>query len=305
MSLHNELLILVPWLRAHPNATVPEVSKHFGVSEQEVRQYILLLGITGFGQLHGELIDIHYDGDRINLYDTLGLDRPYRFDAMQATCLVAGLEAQRLLPEITRGFSDADLNSAYEKVSATLHRSVKFDFVSDSNSEEVQQALTEIGLALAHSHRLTFDYWNDARDGVEQRVVSPLRVRTEDDQALLDAYCHTNEGWRTFRVSRMSSVAESADGSDLPEADFQPMPVRLVEISVPAARRHLLEQFDLASGPRAVAERIHAEVKVALPQWLAKRVLASARDIQVHSPAEVVTEVAHLVELARLPYLSK
>lgn len=304
MSLHDELLILVPWLRAHPSATVPEVAAHFGVSEREVRQYILLLGITGYGQLHGELIDINYDGDHINLYDTLGLDRPYRFDTMQATCLLAGLDAQRLLPAATRGFSDAELDSAYQKIASTLHRHIRFDFVSPAE-EQLQESLAVIATALTEGKQVDFEYWNNARDGLEQRRVSPWRLRTEDGEVLLDGYCHTRGGWRTFRADRIRAAAIRAQAAELPALDFEPMPTELVEISVPRSRKHLLEQFDLASAPILQAERWHAQIEVALPEWLARRVLASALDVQVHAPASVAERVAGLLQLARAPYLPR
>ena len=86
------LLALVPWLLAHPDTSVAEVAKEFGVGEAQIRADVNLLwmcGLPGYGP--GDLIDVEWRGDRVTLWvedDGAGIDDAAKrriFDAFYTT----------------------------------------------------------------------------------------------------------------------------------------------------------------------------------------------------------------------------
>lgn len=301
MALHEDLLILLAWLRAHENATIPEVAAHFGYSETQVRQYIMLLSCTGTKDAHNYLIDINYEGDHINVYDTLTVDRPFRFDSMEAACLIAGIDALSQAPAAATGLSPEALKSARAKLNALLVDEVRLrvlpvDRKLDESTEEL------VATALRTGKRLTFKYWNVARDDFQARVVSPLRLRAVDQQPVLDAYCHTRDGWRSFQITRMHDLDISGVDSELPTTEFESMPTSRVVVSVAPAAQHILENLPVRSQQERADGRVEAVVEVALPEWLARQVLASGRRLQVEAPAEFALEVQDLVTAAESAY---
>ena len=304
MALHEELLILIPWLKAHPEATVPEVAAHFGRTETEIKQFIMMLCISGPGDEPGQMLDITYDGDRIYVYDTLGVDRPFRFDASEAMCLQAGLDALKEVPSSLVGFTLDDVHSAEAKLAALLGSRVPFDFV-DGSETSADGALELISEALTSGRQLAFEYWNIARDDVSARRVSPLRLRIVNDEQVLDAYCHTSEGWRSFRIARMLDLAVCDQAHSVPAVDFEPMAGEIALISVPQHRSHLLEPFDLLSQGESPDGRIYARVRVVEPLFLARRHVASGFDLEVLEPAEFVAVVEKFRSAAVSAYLDR
>lgn len=304
MALHEDLLILLAWLRSHPSATVPQVAAHFGYTETQVRQYIMLLSCTGTKDAHNYLIDINYEGDHINVYDTLTVDRPFRFDSMEAACLIAGIDALGQTPMAALGLSAAAVQSARAKLNELLVDEVRLRVVP-AEREFDADAEQQIAAALKTGKRLTFKYWNVARDDFQQRVVSPLRLRAVEQEPVLDAYCHTHLGWRSFQLGRMHDVDVSGVASELPSAEFEAMPTSRVVVSVPAVAQHLLENLPVRSQQPRADGRVEAVVEVAVPEWLARQVLASGRRIQVEAPVEFVREVQDLVAAAELAYQNR
>lgn len=303
MALYEDLLILLAWLKANQPKTVSEVAAHFGYTELQVRQYIMLLSLTGPEDSPETLIDINFEGDAINVYETLTVDRPFRFDAMEAACLMAGIAALRQAPAEAAGLSAAALDSTEAKLKALLLNEVNLQLIpaADGSAAGVGALIAE---ALQTDRRLEFSYWNVARDEVEHRLVSPFRVRGVNQQAMLDGYCHSHGGWRSFQLSRMSEVQVSAIATELPSGGFAEMPVSRVVVSVPTELQHLLENLPVRSTRPRPDGRVEAVAEVAVPAWLARQVLASGGQLRVEAPAEFVKEVADFAVAAAQAYQS-
>ena len=70
---------------------------------------------------------------------------------------------------------------------------------------EADASLSIIREAVAEGRQVEFDYLN-ARGEAGRRRADPLRIISQDADWYLQAYCHTREDVRNFRVDRMSDL---------------------------------------------------------------------------------------------------
>ena len=297
MNRLERLFILLPWMRAHNGSTVEEISSHFQISEEQVVQDILLLPITGSGQFYGEQFSLDWDDDRIYVDDALGIDRPVKFDTAEAATLLLGLEALRVLPKVDTGAID----SAVSKLSSVLPLSSQLHIVSKDFSLDEKSAIAK---AFDHNLRVQFDYWNSGRDDKSTRQVSPLRVYFKDGLTLLDGYCHSSQGWRTFRFDRISRLETDSLSAALPDTGFQEMELMAAEVSVDSAFESLLEDF-LVDQRTEKSGRVYATIRIFGSAFLTRRILSSGGRLKVHSPATLVTDIQEGVLAALNAYEAK
>jgi proteasome accessory factor C len=300
MSVYEDLLNLIPWLRTHPGSTIPEVAKHFGWTDEQVVQYVLMAGVSGPGELHGELIDVHLDGDRINLVDGLGLDRPFQFDQVEAALILLGLELLTQNPQFHPDVDRGSVQSAAEKIRDVLPRVPKVQAIPISESSD---GLLIIQKALQSNRRISFTYWNEASDLSEAREVSPSELVYTGGLTRLNAWCHTRNAWRTFIVKRMNDVSLLDEAIYEPDSSFSGMDFTTVEISVPTHLLYQLEGMNVVSRGALKAEGVKAKISVLEPSWLARQILSSGCQIRVLGPIRFGNKVNDLVAAAQNSYL--
>src|SRR5690606_41276614 len=79
------LLNLVPYLLARPGIRIADAAADLGVSEQQLRDDLELLwvcGLPGYGP--GDLIDMAFVGDRVNITYSAGIYRTLRLSPDEA-----------------------------------------------------------------------------------------------------------------------------------------------------------------------------------------------------------------------------
>jgi predicted DNA-binding transcriptional regulator YafY len=284
MNRVERLLILVPWLRAHQGATVEDTAQHFEISSNQLVQDILLLSVTGFGQFYGEQFSVTLEDDRIYVDDTLGLDRPVKFDIAEAASLLLGLDAVATLPNI----DSQAINSARSKLSSVLPLQSRLAIVKSENSD-VDEVLKA---AIKQSRQVRFEYWNSGRDDRTTRVASVLKVYFVDGFLFLDAFCHTSNAWRTFNVSRILNPVLLDSKSALPDGGFLEMSLTNIQVSVKAEHSAELENFSVVSRSQH-GDRIDAEIAVFGQDLLIRRLIAAGGKIRVSQEiADKVSERA-------------
>lgn len=283
MNRLERLFILLPWMHTHNGSSVKEIASHFNITEEQVVQDILLLTITGSGQFYGEQFSLDWDDDRIFVDDTLGFDRPVKFDTAEAATLLLGLEALRTLPKV----DTSAIDSAIQKLSAMLPLTSQLHIVSQDFSNEDK---TTVASAFEKKMKILFDYWNSGRDDKTRREVSPMRVYFKDGLTLLDGYCHSSDGWRTFRFDRISDLEIGPEPALLPAGDFQAMELTEAKVSVDVAFESLLEDF-LVHDKEEKAGRVHATIGVLGSSFITRRILSSGGRLQVHSPDSLVKDI--------------
>src|ERR1700710_3091151 len=102
------LLSLVPFLMDHDRISVGEVATHFGMSPEQIRDAVRLIGVSGIpGETaqyqHEDLFDISWDdfeeNDQIVLTHRVAIDDSPRFSAREAAAPIARPQYLSALPE--------------------------------------------------------------------------------------------------------------------------------------------------------------------------------------------------------------
>jgi proteasome accessory factor C len=299
------LLALVPYLQARPGISVEQAAADFGVSDAQLRRDLTLLWMCGLpGHGPGDLIDLSFEGENVEVVFDAGMSRPLRLTAEEALALVVAL---RTLAE-TPGLADTDaVQRALAKVESVAGEAVRDETVA-VQLDDVERLLPVLRNALDRRHALRIRYYSPARDETTERTIDPLRIFTDtsggtsaaDGIHYVEAWCRRVEGMRVFRVDRIEDVIELDEPSavpagvelrDLSEGVFQP------------AAEHLLVGLRLGPAYAWVAdyyaietlhedgERLRIELRVADPGWVRALVLGSAGQVEVLSPEWLAEDV--------------
>ncbi len=203
------LLSLVPYLMDHDRVSVTETAQHFGVPEEQIRDAVRLIAVSGIpgetaSYQHGDLFDIAWDdfddNDQIVLTNLVAIDDSPRFSAREAAALIAGLQYLSALPEhADRGAIDS-LMAKLGRGASAAPSAVAVEASETDESVALIRRSVEQGVAVE------FDYLT-ARGDHERRTVDPLRVESVDADWYLRGWCHLREAVRTFRLDRISDLA--------------------------------------------------------------------------------------------------
>ncbi|HET9931277.1 MAG TPA: WYL domain-containing transcriptional regulator [Polyangiaceae bacterium] len=88
-------------------------------------------------------------------------------------------------------------------------------------SRPVGPCFHTLASATLQRRRVHIVYHGRERNRVTERVVSPQRLVHYRDSWLLDAYCHTREGLRTFSIDRVREARELAEpATTIPDAEL-------------------------------------------------------------------------------------
>jgi proteasome accessory factor C len=227
------LLSLVPYLMDHDRVSVGEAAKHFGVPEEQIREAVRLIGVSGVpGETamyqHGDLFDIAWDdfedNDQIVLTNLVAIDDSPRFSAREAAALIAGLQYLSALPENADRDAIASLTAKLSRGASAVPSQVAVQ------STESDKTLALIHESVENGVQLEFDYLNSQGES-ERRRVDPLRVESVDADWYLRGWCHLREALRTFRIDRISNPTITAEPITHGTADVT-LPDTLFEGSV-------------------------------------------------------------------------
>ncbi len=143
--------------------------------------------------------------------------------------------------------------------------------------------------------RLT--YYVPTRDEESERVVDPRGIVAADGFDYLDAWCHSAEAPRLFRLDRIhhaeqldSPVTEPAaprqvgDGFLLPAGD-----TRLVRLRLAPQARWVPDYYPVGVRTPARRGRPRGHLRVADPRWLERLLLRLTPHARVAGPAELAT----------------
>ncbi|HYP46843.1 MAG TPA: WYL domain-containing protein [Propionibacteriaceae bacterium] len=290
------LLSLVPYLRDHDGAAMADVARAFNISVRTLRQDLSVLWMCGMpGLTPGDLIDIDMDAvdgeGVIHLSNADYLTRPLRLAADEALALVLAL---RTLREVAGPGERDAIDRALGKLEQAGGRPKQPDQASVSVTAARQEVQQQVNDGLRRGRQLDLTYDVGSRAETTQRVVDPLRVFVLEGYGYLEAWCHSAQGLRTFRLDRIAAV----EVTDTPTA---PHDVQLKDLStgwVDTLRTAPLVTLDLAPEAAWVAEyypteqvRRHSDgsltvsLHVSDPAWLQGLLLRLGGAARVVSPA--------------------
>jgi len=206
------LLTLVPYLYSQEDdVRLDKAAADLGVEEKQLVKDLQVLFMCGLpGGYPDDLIDVDIDsltepdGDRvIRISNADYLDRQLRLTPIEATAVIVALRALR------GGAVAAATKEVVDRTLAKLEQAAAEGAAArvDPGEELVDTSLVQIHAAIAtaidQGRQVRIDYWVPARDEESSRVIDPRALVSIRDIEYLDAWCHTAEAPRSFRLDRI------------------------------------------------------------------------------------------------------
>ncbi|MFV0534382.1 MAG: helix-turn-helix transcriptional regulator [Cumulibacter sp.] len=291
--------LLVPFLLSNPGSTVSDLASEFDTTAAQIKKDLLAVSFCGLpGQGMGDLIEVVYDGDRVSITESAGMDRPLQLTAAEASSLVIALRAMAQSP----GSVDHDtVLGALAKLEDAIGARATSPVTVESSAES--HAATPLRSALADDRAVRIEYWSAARDELTDRVIDPIQIFRIDGVDYLQAWCRRVDELRTFRLDRIGALEvldeprahHDAPPRDLSEGVYTPSADDLnVELQVSREGRWVIEYYDVgvvqeaADGGARIALRLSSDTLDRLVSQLGQDGLAGLDDPEVRAAAERV-----------------
>ena len=300
------LLTLVPYLYSRDEVSIGEAAQVLDVPPAQVVRDLKVLFMVGLPDGYpDDLIDVDLDALEgpeadgvIRVSNAHYLARPLRLTATEATAVMVALLA-------LRGGAAEDTREVVDRALAKLQAATAGDAAVaavDPGTEQpgTPQSGVPAGLrddlerAVREGRQLRLTYWVPARDEETERVVDPRRVVSSGGATYLDAWCHSAEDDRLFRLDRIHEAAvldtpvtraageADATGTDL--FDFAAAAERVTLLLDPAAR-WVVEYYPVEETRDLPDGRVAVDLLVADRRWLTRLLLRLAPYARVESPA--------------------
>jgi proteasome accessory factor C len=208
------LLSIVPWVVAHPGATVDEICARFSIPEAVLLKDLDTLRYVGVYPFTPDaLIDVVLEDGRVWLHLAEPFGRPLRLTPEEALGLVA---AGKSLLAVPGADPEGPLARGLAKLAATLGVEGE-DTLEVSLADAVSATTLEILQTGAREHRrVDLEYYSHARDEHTQRTIDPYRVYADQGQWYVVGHCHQAEGERIFRLDRIQAAVLSDERFEPP-----------------------------------------------------------------------------------------
>ncbi|UDY25202.1 helix-turn-helix transcriptional regulator [Nocardioides sp. Kera G14] len=291
------LLALVPYLHSHQEVRLSEAARMLGVTERQLTKDLKVLWMCGLpGGLPDDLIDVDMDaleepgGDRIIRIDNADyLARPLKLTPTEATALIVALRALReSAGEETREVVDRALAKLEQAAAAESAPIVHPGQAPDAELAKLELTLAQ---AIRNGRQVQLTYHVPSRDEESVRIVDPHRLSRAHEAVYLDAWCHSAEAPRWFRIDRIreAHVLEEPISSEAPVRDLvddllgSEATVATVELAPEA--RWITEYYPTGEVRELGDGRVEADLPVAEPRWLVRLALRAAPHVRIIEPA--------------------
>ena len=306
------LLTLVPYLHARGSVRLAEAAAALGVRPEVLLKDLRVLFMCGLpGGYPDELIDVDLDalqdedgrvhGDGvIKVSNADYLQRPLRLTPVEASAMIVALRA-------LRSGSAPDTAEIVDRVLTKLEGAAAAGPVagvvdsapdaSDADRAAQVELAARLDDAVSRQVQVELDYYVPARDELSHRVVDPRGMVRQDGHAYLDAWCHSAEAPRLFRLDRVagaqvletpvtSDPAEPRDLSDGIFAAARSGDTALVTLRLAPAARWVTEYYPVEE-VRPLADGsgdVEVDLRVADERWLTKLLMRLAPNASVSTP---------------------
>jgi proteasome accessory factor C len=290
------LLNMVPYLQARPGITKKQAAAELGVSLKQLQadlQQLVMCGIPGYGP--GDLIDVTFYDDCLDVHETAGVDRPLRLTSPEATAMLMALRALVDMPGIVDPRAARSAIAKIENAAGAAAQSSPEPAGGDNTAADVVRD----GV---HRHRaLAIDYYAASRDTSSRRVVDPIRVVLIANYSYLEAWCRESGGVRLFRFDRIDDAELLDEPSAPPEParqaetdtslfDANPsLPVATVRVAPSAA--WTFEYYPMRLLSESADGWREAEMTYASDEWLTRLLLGMGDEVQVVAPESLAARV--------------
>jgi proteasome accessory factor C len=309
------LLTLVPFLHSHPQVRLDEAARAVGTSPEQLVKDLGVLFMCGLpGGYPDDLIDVDLDALKdpddgglrlegvIRVSNADYLARPLRLTPTEATAIIVALRALRgSAGEETREVVDrtlAKLEAAAADGAARIEPGVE----QPAESGRLRASLED---AVARGRQVRLTYYVPARDEESERVVDPRGVVASGGVAYLDAWCHSAEAPRLFRLDRIheASVLDSPIETapepprDLSDGLFQrSQETSLVTLELAPQARWVIEYYPVEDARLQADGTTEVDLLIADERWLQRLLMRLAPYARVVSPAGLDADFRDLAQ---------
>lgn len=221
------MLQLVPFLVHNQGLHIQDVAARFGITPEELESDLRILICSGLpGGYPDDLLDIHWEEGHVYITQDLDLKRPVRFTVDEACALLTGLETLNGLPEIAEGGA---LESVTLKLMAAAgEEGLRAASLAGPEVGPSDSALLDVVReAIQERSQLRLVYLSAQRDQVSERDVDPLRLYSLDNTWYFEAYCHSAQGLRNFRLDRVQEVHANGNPASTQVRPAEGFPAKL------------------------------------------------------------------------------
>lgn len=202
------LLDLVPYISSNPGIRVSELAEEFSVTQDEILKDLNLLflcGLPGYTPL--ELIDLSFDDGTVVVRDPQNLSSPRNLSESESLALRIALAAlEEVTPRSHHSFSV--LHSLREKLAKAFASDIPATSISfEADKDRIN--IEAIRNAIETGSDLYIEYFNQTKDSLSRRQISPLGIVVNGEKVQIRAYCHVAQGMRTFTLRNISAVESS------------------------------------------------------------------------------------------------
>jgi proteasome accessory factor C len=306
------LLTLVPYLHAHGEVRLDDAAKALGVDPDQLFGDLKVLFMCGLpGGYPDDLIDVDLDalegpdGVRadgvIKVSNADYLARPLRLSATEASAVIVALRALRNgAKDDTREVVDralAKLEAAAAQGSgpgaAPGLAAAQIDPGDGAADTDLALLARDLQTAADRGRQVRLSYYIPSRDEQSERVVDPRGVVTAG-HLYLDAWCHSAEAPRLFRLDRIDHaevlddpVETAQEGPrDLADGIFsQSSDVTPVTLLLEPEARWMPSYYPVEEVREVGDDRLEVVLLVADERWLTRLLLRLAPHARVVSPA--------------------
>ncbi|WP_227982444.1 helix-turn-helix transcriptional regulator [Nocardia spumae] len=295
----SRLLNMVPYFLANPGISAAEAAGELGVSTKQLMSdlnQLWMCGLPGYGP--GDLIDLSFSEESIEVTFSAGIDRPLRLTSIEATALLVALRSIADLPGMV---DPTAARSAIAKIESAISGEADHRGEPDSAVPAEAPAVTTVRSALADGRALRLVYYSASRDVVSERIVDPIRIVLVDNNSYLQAWCRQAEGVRLFRFDRIEEATELEEPADPPSHAteesagldlFSDDPaVALARLRIRGDYGWVLDQYPMHPVVVHPDGSVEATMRFATLDWIARLLLGFGSGVTVLGPPELVNAV--------------
>lgn len=199
------LLVMVPYLQAHPGVSAATAARDLGTTSKQVMSDLNQLWMCGLpGYSPGDLIDLSFTEESIEVTFSAGIDHPLRLTAAEAAPLLIALRA---LIDTAGVVDTGSARTAIAKIEAAMGPSSGSGITAPTDAGPAEsKAVVAVRVAVRDKRALRLRYYSASRDAITDRIVDPVRLQAVEGNGYLEAWCRDSDGIRLFRFDRIDEA---------------------------------------------------------------------------------------------------
>ena len=155
------LLNMVPFFMANPGLSAEEAAHELGVSTETLMadlNQLWMCGLPGYGP--GDLIDLSFSEESIDVTFSAGIDRPLRLTSTEATALLVALRSLTSMPGMVDPSATQRAIAKIETAAGSAAANVPLSSDHESSGTEEGPVSSTVRSALRNRHALELTYYS-------------------------------------------------------------------------------------------------------------------------------------------------